>query len=423
MHGSAWPSSGPMGDSASVGRASPLLTALFLVFAALVLLRVTINPLILDIFVNYTSDSGSIFEKLHPTIYGFAGLGLLSLLCFRIALDRWEVRVVRAMLAFLAGIGLILVATAAAGRGGSAGYLIDTYATACCAALMFLFPRPWRRGIGHILVAFLALSAMVALVEFVIKTRFLPFNETEYSFRPIGLASHPLELGLWMAVAIGFCAATRWSLRVRAVGITILIFGLGASGARTALMIGLSYGVVLAVASVGAGLSAQRRLEWRIILTITMVAAIPLLIVALYGAGALDRFKGGIVDANARARVDIYGVFEYMSWSDIFLGMDPMAMRKIAKIYLNLEFVESSIVIFVTLFGLLGTVFFVGLFAYLLRVLLTGAKLSVILATMAFFVIALSSNGLSTKGAGVFTLIMLIIAFRPCDVPPKQARG
>lgn len=407
-------------DRAVSDRASPLFSALFLCFAALVLVRVGLNPLLLDLLINYRSDSGSIVEKIHPTIYGFLGIGLVALACFRIPLDPWEVRVVRAMLAFLAGIVFVLAATALLGRGGSAGYLVDTYATACSAALMFLFPVPWRRKIGHILIGMLALSAVIALVEFVLKTRIQPFSETEASFRPLGLSAHPLDLGLWTATSISFCAGAYWSVRIRIAACALLLVGLGASGARTAFIVGLASALFLAVGAVGQGLSSRRRLEWRIIVMVLALAAVPVLIGGLYGIGALDRFQGGLADANARTRVDIYRIFDYMTWSQILFGMEPALLVKITKTYLKIEFVESSIVFFVTLFGLIGTSIFFGLFAWLLRVMLIGAKEPVLLAIAVFFVIALSSNILSSKGPSIFMLFVLIIAFRPEPSPHRR---
>lgn len=399
-------------------RASPLLSALYLAVAALVLLRVGLIPLLLDLVIGYTSDAGSIVEKLHPTLYGFLGVGLVALLNFRIEFTPWERRVLRAMLAFLAGIVVLLVFASLAGGGGSAGFVIDTYATACCAAFLFLFPPRWRLKLGQAVLIWLALSAVVAIVEFVLKTRLLPFTETEYSFRPTGLAGHPLELALLTAMAIGFVTATAWSLRAK-IGMTgLLLIGLAVSGARTALIVGGFSAFLIALVSVGRAASSRRRLEQRIVVVSMTIAAIPFLIGLLYAAGALDRFLGGgLTDANAQARVDIYRVFDYMTWQQLLFGMDPAGMRRIAKVYLDLEFVESSVVFFVTMFGAIGTAFFVLLLGWLLRVLLAGAKPGVVLAAIVFFLIALSSNGLSTKGASIFTLFTLIVAFRQ---PPAR---
>ncbi|WP_375409498.1 VpsF family polysaccharide biosynthesis protein [uncultured Methylobacterium sp.] len=404
----------------SASRASPFLSALFLVFAGFTILRVGLNPLMLDLVVNYTADQGSIVEKLHPALYGFAGIAVIAFLCLRVTLDAWEVRVVRAMMAFIIGIVTLIMLTTLAGRGGNAGFLIDTYAGACCCALLFLFPPSWRNAVGQVLVCWLVLSGLVGLVEFGLKIRFQPFSETERAFRPIGLAAHPLDLGLWMAVAISFCAATEWSGRAKAGVCTVLVLALGASGARFASMMGLVSAVALALGAVGAGRSSRKRLEWRIVAMTAGVVIVPLVVAALYAAGALSRFESGLDDSNARARVAIYDVFDYLSWQDILVGTDIARVRKIALIYLKLEYIESSLVIFVIQFGVLGTMAFAGLFGWLLRILLIGAKPAVLLGTLVFFTVILSSNGLTSKGSAIFLLMTLIIAFRPAQ--PKTRR-
>ena len=405
----------------SAARASPFLSALFLVFACLTILRVGLNPLMLDLAVNYTADRGSIIEKLHPALYGFAGIAVVGLLCFRVTLDAWEVRVVRAMMAFIIGIVTLILLTTLAGRGGNAGFLIDTYAGACCCALLFLFPHSWRNAVGQALICWLVLSGLVGLVEFGLKVRLQPFSETEHAFRPVGLNAHPLDLGLWMAVAISFCAVTDWSGRSKLGVCAVLVLALGASGARFALIVGLVSAVPLALGAVGAGQSSRKRLERRIIALAGAFVLVPLVVGALYAAGALSRFEAGLDDSNARARVAIYNVFDYLSWQDMLLGTDIAQVRKIALERLRLEYIESSLVIFVIQFGVLGTLLFAGLFAWLLRVLLVGAKPAVLLGTLVFFTVILSSNGLTSKGSSIFLLMTLIIAFRPVQRRTQRA--
>jgi hypothetical protein len=126
-------------------------------------------------------------------------------------------------------------------------------------------------------------------------------------------------------------------------------------------------------------------------------------------------------DANAQSRISIYGVFYFMSWSQILWGMDPAILKDMAKNYFKLEAVESSLVMFVALFGAIGTGLFLALFGYVVRVLLIGAKASVVLGTIVFFLIIASSNGLSSKGSGVIMLFFLIASFRPEPRSPALA--
>lgn len=402
-----------IGASAPKAHPAPLLSALYLLFLALALLRIALGAVILDLVINYSTDAGSVVEKLHPALYGFAGIALVALSCFRVVLDAWEVRVVRALLAFNAGIVVILAGTALAGRGGSTGFMIDTYCGASFAILLFLFPQAWRVRVGEALILLLALNALVAMVEFVLKVRFLPFEETETAFRPLGLSSHPLELGIWMAIGPLFTAATSWPRRTKLAIGGLLVAGLGMSGARTALVVGLTATVAWVLGAIGAGLPAQRRLERRLIAAVGLIALIPLGVLGLAAAGGLDRFATSVNDANAQTRIDVYGVFAHMTWEQILFGMDPAAMRAIAKTYFGLDAIESSVVVLVSLFGVAGAALFAALLAWLLRILLIGAKPCVVLAVGVFFAVSLSSNAVSTKGSAIFLLFTLIIAMRP----------
>ncbi len=129
-------------------RATPLLTVLFLIFTTLVILRVAAGSLLLDQFMDYTTDSGSPFAKLHPTFYGFVAITLIALPTFRIELNAWELRVVRRSWRSTPHHP-DLVMTALDGRGGSAGFLIDSYCGASFVVLLFLFPPEWRARSGR----------------------------------------------------------------------------------------------------------------------------------------------------------------------------------------------------------------------------------------------------------------------------------
>ncbi len=113
--------------------------------------------------------------------------------------------------------------------------------------------------------------------------------------------------------------------------------------------------------AIGEKAGPRQRLAYRLVAVCALVAMLPLALLALASLGGLDRFGSWSNDPNAQTRINIYGVFSYMSTQQILFGMDPTAMRRIAKSYLRLEVVESPVVMFVTLFGAIGTALFVGL--------------------------------------------------------------
>ena len=95
------------------------------------------------------------------------------------------------------------------------------------------------------LLIYIAVSAGLSVVEFVLRRRFLPYPYEELSFRPTGLTEHPLVLGLFNAVGISFVAASRWRGSAKVVAIAVMLLGAFVSGARVA-------GIVAAVSAVAA---------------------------------------------------------------------------------------------------------------------------------------------------------------------------
>ncbi|GJD47485.1 hypothetical protein OPKNFCMD_0193 [Methylobacterium crusticola] len=404
------------------GRATPLYSALFLSFAGLILARIAVNSRLLDLVMSYTSEGGSIVEKIHPTFWGLLAVGVVVLLNFRIVLTEWELRVVRALMAFCATAAGLLVFASVTGHSSSVGYLLDSYVTHIALVLLFAFPQAWRRGLGHALLGYMVLSALVAVAEFVLKVRVMPFSEGEAVFRPTGLTTHPLELGLWCAVAIGFVAAGDWPRGGKLAAGAILLAGCVVSGARLATLVGGACALVLMVAQAGAGLEPRRRQERRLLVALGAVLVGPVVLAGLVAAGALGRFGGGIADENASARIEVYGVLAFLPWRDILLGGDIDAVLKLVQEKYGLPFIESSLLVFVVQFGLFGAALLLGMMARLVRVILRGSRPSAAMAVVAFFAIALSNNGLSTKTSSVFLIIVLAVTMHPGG-PPRRAPG
>jgi hypothetical protein len=396
-----------------------LLRFLFGLFVVLVLGRLLINPNLVDLVENYTADQGSIVEKVHPVNYGFALVALAVLLTTRIELAPWELRIVRGFIALTMMIAAICALMLLLGRSGSAGYLIDTYVFACVAGtLMFAFPPAWRRTVGNAMLIFLIISSLIAIGEFATRQRLMPYPAEELSFRPTGLVGHPLVLGLCNAVAIGFVMETRWPPFCKFFANAILLIGAFAAGARLASIVAAAVTLLIVLMADFPSVTRQQRMQLKTLIVIAAVLAVPLMIAALVAAGFADRFEHGLFDESAMARVSIYGVFDLVSWNQILFGTDIEAVQKLAMERLGLEFIESSLIIFIFQFGLIGTIVFLFFLGRTFFVLVAGAQRNIVLATIAFFVIALGNNGLSAKSAMIVMMFILIIAFR--DPPPLR---
>lgn len=400
--------------SASFGRERDRSLWLFLFAIALgaICLRILITNPLMNEFVEYTTEKGAIYEKIHFGTYALLGVAGLVPLFRPIRLEIWELAPFRALLFFGFWVLAIAIALVAIGRGGSAGYLIDSYVAAAAAGLiLFMLPLPMRRTAGHVMLVILMASAMIGIGEVATGTRFLPYEVGELDFRPTGLMGHPLNQGLMLAAGIGFLVASRFRLSFKLLGAALLLIGTAAAGARTATIMAAIAIFACLMLTRWQNVDAARQASMKLmVLAFAAIATLPA-IGLLIGAGFLDRFEGGLIDESAMARLDVYRVFEYVSWRDIIAGTDIAIIQNIIETRLDLLYIESTPVILTFQLGLPGALFFTGLVIYLFAHLLRLNGRAAAIGTTIFFIVALSNNHLSTKMATVTMIVVMLIAF------------
>ncbi len=384
----------------------------FGLFCALVLVRFLLNANLLDKIVNYSADGGSIVTKIHPSTYGIFAVLIGTLVTTRIELGEWELRAIRALMLFVAVMVAIAIFAVLLGHSGSIGYLVDSYLAACAsAALMLFFPPAWRERLGSMLLVFISISAILGIIEFVLRRRFLPYPYEELAFRPTGLTEHPLVLGLFNAVGISFVGASRWRGSAKTIAIAIMLLGAFASGARVASIVAGLSAIAAIVLHEWPSSSAQTRFRMKSLMLLTVAMAVPVALIVLPALGLFGRFQNGLIDESALARVNIYRLFDLVSWNEILFGTDISNIRHLALFHFDLEFIESAFVMFIFQFGLFGMIIFLLSLARTYWVLLSGAGRHVIIGAMAFFAIAFGNNSLSTKTTTMLMVTLLITAF------------
>lgn len=385
---------------------------LFAMIIGAISLRVLITNPLMNEFVEYTTEKGAIYEKIHFGTYALLAIAALVPLFRPVRLELWEVAPFRALISFGFWVLAIALCLVAIGRGGSAGYLIDSYVAAAAAGLLlFMLPLAMRRVAGQWMLIVLLASAVIGILEVGSGTRFLPYDVGELQFRPTGLMGHPLNQGLMLATGIGFLVASPFGLAFKLFGALLLLVGTAAAGARTAtIMAALAIFACLMLTRwrhVDAARQASMKL---MVFAFAVIATLPV-IGLLVGAGFLDRFEGGLIDESAMARLDVYRVFTYVSWGDILGGTDIAHIQNIVETRLDLAYIESTPVILTFQLGLPGALLFtaliVVLFAHLLR--LNGRAAAI--GTAIFFLVALSNNHLSTKMPTVTMVVVMLVAF------------
>ena len=395
---------------------------LFLVTAFAVVLRIVVSPQVMNRFVDYTSEGGTFFAKLHLGTYAVLAVLPLAMLARPISLTGRDIAVFRTLLRFCATLVLLVAFLFVTGRFGSGGFLLDSYMVAGVGGLIMLaLPVSVRQAIGNVVLGVLILSAVLGILEAVTQQRIMPFELVELQFRPIGLSEHPLALGAICATALGFAVLARWPIWMRLAAVFVLFLGTAASGARFALIIAASELLLLLVLVPWPQLAPRDERRAKSVAFLFMLVAGAAVLGVLLAGGLLNRFEATLFDENFMARVTIYQVFSYVSWGQIMFGMPADALLAIVNEELGLPFIESSIVVMVLLFGLPVAIFFAVSFALLLRGLLRDAPVPAWTAVISFLLVSLSNNALSSKTPELLIVTVLLLAFTAPnpDVNPR----
>jgi hypothetical protein len=389
-----------------------LSVILFICVAVAFLLRFAVSPQLVDRVMNYTRDGGSFYEKLHFGTYAILLLAPVVLFSRPFFLRADEIAKFRWLVRYLLWMLALVVYLVVAGRVSSVGFVIDSYVVAAAGGLiMFGFSEGFRRRLGDITLIMLIVSATIGIAEAVTKQRLLPYDAIELTFRPIGLADHPLGLGALCATAIGFVPLTRWRIWIKVALVILLFVGCAASGARFALLTSGVEIILMLMFLPWPGLERrQARQAKSIVLLITLIGGAALVAV-LAAAGMLGRFGGTLFDENFLARVSIYDVFNYVSWNDVLFGMRADDLIVIVKQKLHLPAIESAPVVLVLLLGLPLALLFAVLLGWTIYRLLKGAQLAAWIGTAAFLAAALSNNTLSGKTPVVTIIVVLLAAY------------
>lgn len=405
--------SAPIANAAktAVTHHGPVALALVMVVLLAIGLRLFVSAHVMNLYVAYTDPGiGGLFEKFHIGTYAILLTLVVALFLRPIYLVGDEITKFRALVRFMGASLLIFVFLLVIGSGRSPAAFIDSYAVAAAAGLLLFTLNPASRiFIGNTVVAVNVAGAVLALVQVVLKTQILPYSIGDLTFRPIGLTEHPLTLGIVCAGTIAFVPLTTWPTWIKGAAILVLFMGLAAAGARFALLVTCVEAVALIMFSEWSRLSPRlARLAKITTLLAALVIGGILLAVAAAG-GLLSRFEGGVVDANAFARIDIYRIFSLTTPQQILFGADLNVIADIVKKKIGLPFIESSVVFLTFQMGAILALVFAALLAKLLLRLLKGLPVAAWIGTVAIIVTGLSNNTFSTKNLVVPMLIVLLV--------------
>jgi hypothetical protein len=354
--------------------------------------------------MNYSTEGGSIIEKIHPASWGLFGLALVLIPSIATIQDGRKIR--NAMFSIMVAIGLAALTPIIATGNISAGvgYLIDTILYSCAASCILLtLERRYQRAFGHFLLTVIIINALIALGEF-------GLNYPIWNDRSVALFNHPLELGLYSATAVSFVYLTNWSVGRKALSIIILICATLAAGARAA-----SIGAIIASAVVLFVSHGWRRGRWKLklIYLAGVVALAPVAWLVVNALGLSARWERlGILDESAMARITILQVFDLLPGQELWWGPGLATLNHLATQGLRLDFVENSIVVYVFQFGIVGSLFLIATLSYTFFEIGRNTRGPVKIGLIVFLLVALSNNTLSYKTPALSVIFLLAIAFR-----------
>ena len=402
--------------------ARTLVAALFLVLV--LLLFAVSSGLLWNLGINYNGVTGAIASKIHPATYlAFATLGLLMLArrnpaSFFVALVTKHPGTLAFLLATLLVGGVIVLD----GRKGIAT-IFDTYLLAIIVALIAaeMETRDFTRAekLIHVL---LAANALLGLAEYALNTRIFPFRfdgvPLEWDYRSNALLGHPLEnaqiTGLYIMVLLnGGGASMPKSLRPAAI--LLQLAALVPFGGRTALLLTLAMAALWMTPRVLQVLRGAR-LPLPVFAAIAVLAPLLPLGVGLIAAGGFfdvitDRFDddGG----SARARVEMFAIFEHLSAHEIVIGASSDVIDSLRTSRGLEQGIENPVIRLLLYQGVVFTTFLIVGFTLFLIEIARRLRSGYAMAMIFFLVIISSYESIANKTVGLAQFVVLLLAMFP----------
>ena len=399
------------------------------IFLAFFALRTSISPAILNLVIPYSAVSGSAIYKIHIGAIGIIALALaysVAILRHIKKPDRivvWGIAIFVGTNAFIIAATLVLSIVAKAPTT-SVGYLIDSLiGAALCAFLILGVSERISRWVPIIVVGYAMLNATVSLAEFVLHTHFLllPFGGARF-FRPAALSGHPLFTGVWCILGVMAVRYTKWPQLIQ-LGIQVILLGaVTSAGARLATVVcGVCFALTLIMPPDGSRVFTNNRMRQIYFGLLAALGLSPIAIAVARGLGFLARFDTlGVYDQSAATRVNVYQIFGMMTPQQLMFGMPIETAQHLILVRGNITIIESSFVIYVLQFGMIGAVLILASFAFCLFCLGTRSYRTGLILIFAFAVSCGGTIVLSLKGGEITALLAILAAARQSPLPPAS---
>lgn len=390
--------------------ARPYDSEFALFFCAALAVRIFLPPPFLDLFIPYTASSGFIAFKIHPGTY-------LIVLCAIWEIMRSEARALIDMrkhaplLIICAAAAFAALTSIAQGRTQAVGYLIDSIICGALAGWLVTRMAPeLRQRVIVTMVALMAVNTTVSIFEFLTQNRVMPFRYREETFRPTAFMGHPLDNGLMTLTIMMFTPALRAPFVVRIGLMTFFLLGVFVSGARASTLIATLFYLFTFVTMMRSETKRSPEQAGLVMVGVLAVLVIaPIVLMSGLADTLLYRFQDKLVDKSTMTRIDIFGVLQYLTPQELFLGSDINKLTMLSRVFLQNTAIESPIVMMIFQFGLIVMIILFGAIHYTIiksALMRHGAMLG----ALAFLLAANTNNVLNVKAPALSFVLALICA-------------
>jgi hypothetical protein len=320
------------------------------------------------------------------------------------------------------------------------GLILDIHIVMPICAVIFCYaPRSYCRTIVYLFIALATLNSAVGIFESATHTRLFNFDPdwevlNQDYVRASAFLGHPLTNAAFTAVSLFVLLGVRLPTYLKSIIFLILLLSLVAFGGRSALGFSLLGLVVLGIREARRYTKSHRLTVMRFIVLISSLLIIPLLFLSLFygilhsGMGERLLAYSSLNDESAEVRLWSLHVFDYMSPTDIVMGVNNDEISSIAThvgVAAPTTDIENPWILMLLFLGaLLFPVWLAGLSCCLWR-LMAGAPLPLKFAIIEYFCIASTSNSFGRKDAIYMLLAGIVVcAKRMDDVerPTKKLR-
>lgn len=213
-----------------------------------------------------------------------------------------------------------------------------------------------KKNIRNLILFFFISECLLAVYERLNLINIFPYikeiNESDmeaWSFRSSAILGHPLSNALCVSTIMGFILISQIKLKLKLFYLILGFISLLCFNARAAILIWILLLSIYLINLIRSPTTKKRVVQTLILFLLVIIYLIYILIVE-YGFGGRI-VHDDINDGSAKARIDVYSVFSYVSNIDLWYGNPSNYLPLMKK--LHAAGIENSYIVLILNYGIL----------------------------------------------------------------------